>query len=162
NGIANGAALKGYSVAGKTGTAQIPSEDGRYVDDAYISSFAGFVPAEDPRMVVVIVLERPQSKLLGTVTAMDAFRGIAIDALRDQRDGHDFAADAFARGARAAVVERPVEGVPDGALVVEVTDALHALRRLADALRDAHPIPAVGITGNVGKTTTKEATAAAL
>src|SRR5207245_1903178 len=73
NGIANGAALKGYSVAGKTGTAQIPSEDGRYVDDAYISSFAGFVPAEDPRMVVVIVLDRPQSKLLGTVTAMDAF-----------------------------------------------------------------------------------------
>ena len=85
NGIANGAALKGYSVAGKTGTAQIPSEDGRYVDDAYISSFAGFVPAEDPRMVVVIVLERPQSKLLGTVTAMDAFRGIAIDALRYAR-----------------------------------------------------------------------------
>src|SRR5438309_4523158 len=40
NGIANLAALKGYSVAGKTGTAQIPSDDGRYVDDAYIPSFA--------------------------------------------------------------------------------------------------------------------------
>jgi UDP-N-acetylmuramoyl-tripeptide--D-alanyl-D-alanine ligase len=45
---------------------------------------------------------------------------------------------------------------------VEVTDTQHALRRLAEALRDAYPIPAVGITGNVGKTTTKEATAAAL
>jgi cell division protein FtsI/penicillin-binding protein 2 len=84
-GIASGAALRGYSVAGKTGTAQIPSEDGRYVDDAYVSSFAGFVPAEDPRMVVVIVLERPQSKLLGTVTAMDTFRGVARDALRYAR-----------------------------------------------------------------------------
>jgi cell division protein FtsI (penicillin-binding protein 3) len=84
-GIANGAALKGYSVAGKTGTAQIPSDDGRYVDDAYISSFAGMVPAVDPRMVVVVVLERPQSKLLGTIPAMNAFKGLAADALRYAR-----------------------------------------------------------------------------
>ncbi len=84
-GIANAAALKGYSVAGKTGTAQIPSDDGRYVDDAYISSFAGFVPAVDPRMVVVVVLEKPQSKLLGTVPAMNTFKAIATDALRYAR-----------------------------------------------------------------------------
>ena len=85
NGIASGAQLKGYSVAGKTGTAQIPSEDGRYLDDAYISSFAGFAPANDPRFVAVIVLERPQSKLLGTVTAMTAFRSLAVDTLRSAR-----------------------------------------------------------------------------
>src|SRR6267378_1311564 len=85
NGIANLAALKGYSVAGKTGTAQIPSDDGRYVDDAYISSFAGFVPAIDPRMVVVVVLERPQSKLLGTVSVMNTFKAIATDGLRYAR-----------------------------------------------------------------------------
>jgi UDP-N-acetylmuramoyl-tripeptide--D-alanyl-D-alanine ligase len=87
--------------------------------------------------------------------------GEVFFALRDQRDGHDFVADAFARGARAAVVERAV-GAPDDALLIEVSQPLHALRRLAEAVRDAHPIPAVGITGNVGKTTTKEATAAAL
>jgi cell division protein FtsI/penicillin-binding protein 2 len=85
NGIASGASLPHFSVAGKTGTAQIPSDDGRYIDDAYISSFAGFAPANDPRFVVVIVLERPQSKLLGTVTAMTAFRNIAQDALRSMR-----------------------------------------------------------------------------
>src|SRR5436309_1385051 len=85
NGIASAAALKGYSVAGKTGTAQIPSDDGRYVDDAYISSFAGFVPAIDPRMVIVVVLEKPQSKLLGTVPAMNTFKAIATDALRYAR-----------------------------------------------------------------------------
>jgi cell division protein FtsI (penicillin-binding protein 3) len=84
-GIANGASLRGYSVAGKTGTAQIPSPEGRYVDDAYISSFAGMVPAVDPRMVVVFVLERPQSRLLGTLPAMNAFKGIAADALRYAR-----------------------------------------------------------------------------
>jgi len=87
--------------------------------------------------------------------------GEVFFALRDQRDGHDFVADAFARGARAAVVERAVPA-PDDALLIEVSQPLHALRRLAEAVRDAHPIPAVGITGNVGKTTTKEATAAAL
>ena len=85
SGIANAASLKGYSVAGKTGTAQIPSDDGSYVDDAYISSFAGFVPAIDPRMVVVVVLEKPQSKLLGTVPAMNTFKAIATDALRYAR-----------------------------------------------------------------------------
>ncbi len=85
NGIANAASLKSYSVAGKTGTAQIPSDDGRYIDDAYISSFAGFVPAIDPRMVVVVVLEKPQSKLLGTVPAMNTFKAIATDALRYAR-----------------------------------------------------------------------------
>ena len=84
-GIANLAAIPHYSVAGKTGTAQIPSDDGRYVDDAYISSFAGFAPANDPRFVAVIVLERPQSKLLGTITAMNTFRAIAEDALRTTR-----------------------------------------------------------------------------
>jgi cell division protein FtsI/penicillin-binding protein 2 len=84
-GIARGASLPGYTVAGKTGTAQIPSDDGRYVDDAYISSFAGFAPASDPRFVAVVVLERPQSKLLGTVTAMEAFHDLALDVLRNAR-----------------------------------------------------------------------------
>lgn len=110
--------------------------------------------------------------LQGTPRADERFAGGAFDsrivqpgevffALRDQRDGHEFVADAFARGARAAVVDRLVPA-PDDALLVEVSEPLHALRRLAEALRDAHPIPAVGITGNVGKTTTKEAAAAAL
>jgi cell division protein FtsI/penicillin-binding protein 2 len=81
-GLAQGARLSGFSVAGKTGTAQIPSADGRYVDDEYISSFAGFAPASDPQFAVVIVLERPQSRLFGTTTAMAVFRGLAQDTLR--------------------------------------------------------------------------------
>jgi UDP-N-acetylmuramoyl-tripeptide--D-alanyl-D-alanine ligase len=98
----------------------------------------------------------------GAFDSRIAEAGSVFFALRDQRDGHEFVADAFAHGARAAVVEHPVPDLPDGALVVQVADTQNALRRLAEALRDAHPIPAVGITGNVGKTTTKEATAAAL
>jgi len=98
----------------------------------------------------------------GAFDSRIAERGSVFFALRDRRDGHEFVADALAHGARAAVVERPVPELPDDALVVLVSDAQHALRQLAEALRDAHPIPAVGITGNVGKTTTKEAASAAL
>lgn len=81
-GIAHAAHLADFSVAGKTGTAQIPSPDGHYIDNEYISSFAGFVPANDPYMVVVIALDRPRSELYGTVSAMAVFRGVAEDALR--------------------------------------------------------------------------------
>ncbi|HEY6957782.1 MAG TPA: UDP-N-acetylmuramoyl-tripeptide--D-alanyl-D-alanine ligase [Candidatus Limnocylindria bacterium] len=88
--------------------------------------------------------------------------GEVFFALRDQRDGHEFVADAFARGASAAVVERPLPGLRADATVVEVGSSLGALRALADRIRDRQRIPAVGITGNVGKTTTKDATAAAL
>jgi UDP-N-acetylmuramoyl-tripeptide--D-alanyl-D-alanine ligase len=88
--------------------------------------------------------------------------GEVFFALRDQRDGHDFAGDALRRGAGAVVVERPISGLPDGSVVIQVPVALHALRALAERIRDRYPIPAVGITGNVGKTTAKEAIAAAL
>jgi len=84
-GIAHNAAIPGFSVAGKTGTAQIAGPDGSYVDDQYVSSFAGFFPADDPQYVVLVVLEKPDSKLLGTVTATDAFKGIAQDILRYAR-----------------------------------------------------------------------------
>ena len=85
NGLAQAARVPGFGVAGKTGTAQIPSPDGRYVDDEYISTFAGFFPAADPSFVVVIALERPRSKLLGTVSAMSVFRAVAQDTLRYAR-----------------------------------------------------------------------------
>ncbi|HEX9270356.1 MAG TPA: UDP-N-acetylmuramoyl-tripeptide--D-alanyl-D-alanine ligase [Candidatus Limnocylindria bacterium] len=88
--------------------------------------------------------------------------GECFFALRDQRDGHEFVADAIARGALAAVIERVPDDVPDDALLVQVASPLRALRRTADVLRDAQPIPAVGITGSVGKTTAKEAAAATL
>ena len=86
--------------------------------------------------------------------------GTLFFALRDQRDGHDFVAHALARGALGAVVERAPADVAEDALLVQVPAVAHALRRLAEGLRADHPIPAVAITGNVGKTTAKQATVA--
>lgn len=88
--------------------------------------------------------------------------GTLFFALRDVRDGHDFVADALARGALGAVVERVPRDVDSGALLIEVASVPHALRRLAEEIRSDREIPAVGITGNVGKTTAKQATVATL
>lgn len=83
--------------------------------------------------------------------------GALFVALRGERDGHDFAADALARGAVAAVVGRDVGARP--AVVVE--DTLAALARLATASRDRLGARVVAVTGSSGKTVTKELTAAA-
>ena len=83
-------------------------------------------------------------------------------ALSAERDGHDFVGAAFANGAAGAVVERIPADVPPDAVLVQVTSVPRALRRLAEALRLAHPIPMVGITGSMGKTTTKDVLAAVL
>ena len=88
--------------------------------------------------------------------------GTLFFALRDVRDGHDFVSDALARGALGAVVERVPADVEAGALLVEVASVPRALRRLAEAVRSEREIPAVGITGNVGKTTAKQAAVATL
>lgn len=85
DGIAHNAAISGFSVGGKTGTAQIAGPDGTYIDDRYVSSFAGMFPAEAPQYVVLVVLDKPDSRLFGTVTATDVFKGVAQDILRYAR-----------------------------------------------------------------------------
>lgn len=84
--------------------------------------------------------------------------GEVFAALRDVRDGHEYVAAAHERGAAFSIVDRPVAGYP----VVEVADVREALRRLGNAARDQMTGRVVGITGSVGKTSTKDFTAAAL
>ena len=75
------AAIDGYRVAGKTGTAQKPSPDGGYSSDAYTSSFAGFLPADRPELTVVVVLDEPDEYRAGIVAA-PVFAEVAEYALR--------------------------------------------------------------------------------
>jgi cell division protein FtsI/penicillin-binding protein 2 len=58
------ATIKGYQVAGKTGTAQVPDANGKYGNDT-IHSFVGFVPAENPRFAVLVKLDKPEADLAG-------------------------------------------------------------------------------------------------
>ena len=71
------AALEGYSVCGKTGTAQKIDEKGEYSDGKYISSFVGFVPAEKPEAVILVVIDEPQEQHYGSIVAAPVFRKIA-------------------------------------------------------------------------------------
>jgi len=72
------AAMKGYTVAGKTGTAQIPDpKTGTYYKDRFISSFLGFVPAHDPKIVMLIMLVDPQKNPYGGASAAPVFKEVA-------------------------------------------------------------------------------------
>jgi cell division protein FtsI (penicillin-binding protein 3) len=75
------AALDGYSACGKTGTAQKIGKDGRYAQDRYVASFAGFAPVEDPRLTIVVVVDEPQGSYYGGSVAAPVFREIAQSAL---------------------------------------------------------------------------------
>lgn len=89
-------------------------------------------------------------------------RGNLFVALRGESfDAHEFAAQAADAGAAAVVVERGTS-LPSHVSAVEVDDTLRALGDLARAHRDAWNGKVIGITGSVGKTTTKDLTAAAL
>ena len=77
-------------------------------------------------------------------------------ALTDVRDGHDFVADALAKGAAAALVSRIPEGVADTAPLLLVDDVLPALERLGAAGRARTGARVIAITGSAGKTSTKE------
>ncbi len=63
------AAIPGYEVGGKTGTAQKASPDGGYSETDYMSTFAGFVPVENPELTIVVVLDSPQPYYAGAVAA---------------------------------------------------------------------------------------------
>jgi cell division protein FtsI/penicillin-binding protein 2 len=71
------AAIPGYTVAGKTGTAQKPDGLGSYSSYKYVASFVGMVPATKPRLVVLVMVDEPQGAIFGGVVAAPAFADIA-------------------------------------------------------------------------------------
>lgn len=73
--------VPGYRVGGKTGTANIATENGGYKDNAYISSFAGVAPLDDPQIVVLVKIDEPQDVPWGTVVAAPAFNRLASQTL---------------------------------------------------------------------------------
>ncbi len=77
-GTGGNAAVEGYEVAGKTGTAQKARTDGRgYAPGKYIASFAGFLPADDPSVLVVVVIDEPSGAIYGGSVAAPVFAEVA-------------------------------------------------------------------------------------
>jgi cell division protein FtsI (penicillin-binding protein 3) len=76
-GTGEGAVPAGYEVAGKTGTAQkADSLLGGYSDDRYTSGFMGFAPAEEPKLVLLVVIDEPQGNNYGGVVAAPIFKAV--------------------------------------------------------------------------------------
>ncbi|MBW1695997.1 MAG: penicillin-binding protein 2 [Deltaproteobacteria bacterium] len=75
------AALDGYTVCGKTGTAQKTDSSGTYAKDRYTASFVGFAPAKDPAITILVVVDEPRTGYYGGIVAGPAFRKIAQETL---------------------------------------------------------------------------------
>jgi cell division protein FtsI (penicillin-binding protein 3) len=86
SGTGTEAAIDGYTVAGKTGTARKPQPNGGYTDGAgnyhYVATFAGFVPAEDPELSTIVVLDEPTATIFASASSAPTFSRIAAYALR--------------------------------------------------------------------------------
>jgi cell division protein FtsI/penicillin-binding protein 2 len=79
-GTASEVSVPGYTLAGKTGTAQV-AENGTYSKTKFIASFIGFAPAADPRLLVAVVVDQPRGEIYGGSVAAPAFGKIAAFAL---------------------------------------------------------------------------------
>lgn len=76
------ARVPGFTVAGKTGTAQKIDANGTYKSGLYIASFVGMIPAHDPRFVILVTVDNPRDKYYGAEVAAPVFSRIAGYAVR--------------------------------------------------------------------------------
>jgi len=133
-----------------------------------LETLTEYTPKGDEPALSSVVIDSRQAE---TNSLFVAFPGA-------QSDGHDFVSDAFDRGARVALIERPVSGdywtieagspsadinlpeqLSETPICISVASTLDALQSLGQAWRGCFPnIRVIGITGSVGKTTTKELT----
>ena len=76
------AGIQGYAVAGKTGTAQkIDPDTRKYSDELHIASFGGFIPADDPKLTILVVVDEPHKTFWASEVACPAFASIAEQAI---------------------------------------------------------------------------------
>jgi cell division protein FtsI (penicillin-binding protein 3) len=75
-GTASEVSVPGYTLAGKTGTAEV-AENGTYSETKYVASFIGFAPAQDPKFLAAVIVDQPQGDIYGGSVAAPAFGQIA-------------------------------------------------------------------------------------
>ncbi|MDX6594883.1 MAG: hypothetical protein QOI72_265 [Solirubrobacterales bacterium] len=75
-GTASEVSVPGYTLAGKTGTAEV-AENGTYSETKYVASFIGFAPAQDPKFLAAVIVDQPQGEIYGGSVAAPAFGQIA-------------------------------------------------------------------------------------
>ena len=126
DGTGTQARIKGFLVGGKTGTAQkVETGTGRYSSDKRIASFVGFLPLQDPELLILVVIDEPKGEVYGGVVAAPAFNQIAVKTayylgiMPTEQAGRDVAKAVREETKPAGVgVTRVAAGSGGGALVM--------------------------------------------
>jgi cell division protein FtsI (penicillin-binding protein 3) len=140
NGTGHNAAIPGYDVAGKTGTAQkMDPATRRYSRAPGVLSFVGFAPADDPRLAMIVLLDEPKNEKWGSEAAAPIFAAIGREALRYLNVApRDSSPVPIVRGELAsAAPDRPRPGAGSGG-----QPALEAVAAGPADATDAAPAPA--------------------
>ena len=118
DGTGSEAAVPGYTVAGKTGTAQVALPNGRgYAKGTYIGSFIGYLPADDPQILICVKLDQPRNAIYGGTVAAPVFSKLAQFSGRSPEDPADHGVRSLARRADLVVPgrsRRPVHSLRRG------------------------------------------------
>lgn len=104
NGHGKKAAVSGFRVAGKTGTAQIPAPEGGYLEGQHIGSFCGFAPAFEPKFVMCVKLDRPKNVEWAESSAAPTFGELA-----------DWLLNSYFKLTPTEPIEKPVKAEPASA-----------------------------------------------
>jgi cell division protein FtsI (penicillin-binding protein 3) len=153
-GTATAAQIEGYTIAGKTGTAQ-KVVDGRYSQSEYNASFVGFLPSRRPRLTIVVVIDSPKAKgYYGGVIAAPIFQRIAEASLRHlgiPRDINPLPPVLVARhsGAPAPLMMRPVAATEADAVLAPTRAGLMPDLRGLSAREALRALTAVGMTARM-------------
>lgn len=150
------ARVPGYVVGGKTGTAQKINLGGRgYLSRAYIASFAGFIPANDPQYVIYVALDHPKKNgYYGAAVAAPLFSSIASYAIR--KDGISPAATLAEDAPKATSEEMARENEQASADQKLKTFSDEQLSTLSAVLTSAPELKSLSLREAIQKTSDKE------
>ena len=158
NGTGHNAAIAGYDVAGKTGTAQkMDPATRRYSRAPGVLSFVGFVPADDPRLAMIVLLDEPKNEKWGSEAAAPIFAAIGREALRYLNVApRDSSPVPIVRAELArAIPERPRAASAEGPALDAV--ALPAGAADAASASAAQPAPPDGVMPRLGGLSLRQA-----
>lgn len=111
NGTGSRARIPGLHIAGKTGTAQ-QLEDGLYSQKSYTASFVGYYPADEPKVAMIVMLDRPKTSIYGGSTAAPIFRRV-VQKTMTMLELDDATSEVIAASAEADTVIVPdIRGLP--------------------------------------------------
>ncbi|MEW6609568.1 MAG: penicillin-binding transpeptidase domain-containing protein [bacterium] len=77
DGTGESAQINGYEIAGKTATAQKVDANGKYSPDKFIASFIGYLPADDPKVIILVIVDEPKGTYWGGTIAAPTFKKVA-------------------------------------------------------------------------------------